>query len=120
MPGSFRCGTEHQHRAVQELIKTGAADLSLEEVGHQPGIDALDFAGANGGFHLVEVGPLGADDHAVDGVFVQQFNEPLHGLKIEIQLAQNLDGVVRFSLEIGAHARGFLSGAHEDAAPPVL
>ena len=42
-----------------------------EKIGDEPDLDAFQFAGADDVFDLLEIGVLGAQDHAVDGMIVE-------------------------------------------------
>ena len=71
LPVGVGCRPEHQHRPAEQIIHRCARDLGLEEIGNQPGFHPFQLADLDHLFHLPEVGVRRAQDHPVDGMFVQ-------------------------------------------------
>ena len=59
------------------FVETGAGDLRRKKIRDEPGLDALDFAELDDVFDALELRVLGADQHAADGMFVEQFDQHL-------------------------------------------
>ena len=71
----FRRCSKNQQRFPAEIVHSGPGDGGLYEVGHQPGLDAFDFAGHNRFFDFTECGLGDVEDHATDGVAVQHLGK---------------------------------------------
>ena len=120
LPGGVRGAAKDQDRLAVKIVEAGARDLRLEEVRDQPDLDALEFAGADGGLDLLEVGAVGADDDAAGGVFVQHLNQPLDGGLVEVQLVHDVNAVERVRVHLPAQPGHFIAGGGHDEAAPVL
>ena len=62
---------KNEQRAAQQF-KGGAGDFVLKKSACKADLDALKFAGADNIFDLLEVGVLGAQDDAEDGMIMQR------------------------------------------------
>ena len=94
LPGGFRRGAKDQQGMAEQFIQTRARDLRSKKVGHEPGIDALEFADFDDAFDPLEIRLFGADDDAAGGMLVEQFNELLQGGFDKVKLAHDFDAFV--------------------------
>ncbi len=92
----------------------------LKKVGHQPGFDAFQFAGPDGGFDLLEIGVLRAEDHAVDGMFVEHVRELLDRGFSEAQFADHRDPLVQSFLQFAPEPGNFGMRADQEETALVL
>ncbi len=118
-PGGFGRGAENQQGASEQFVEARARNLRGEKVGEEPDLDAFEFANLDDVLYLLEIGVLAAQDHAVDGVVVEQLDELCNGVG-QIELRDDGNGFIFAPLQFPAHAGGFLFRADEDEAAFVL
>jgi hypothetical protein len=54
-PGNFRRRAKHEHRSRAHHVEVGPRDAGLDEIGHEPRLDAFDFARGDGFLNAVQL-----------------------------------------------------------------
>ncbi len=97
--GDSRRGAIDEQRLPRELVELHVGEERLNEVGGNPRLDALGFAGQQRLAHLRQDRLVQAEDHDVDHLVVQRVDEALEAFPAQVKLGANLEVLPRLREE---------------------
>ena len=108
LKGNIRRGLKNEHGTLLQLIQRHAREAGFKKVSHEPGFESFQFTSLNGFLDFTRIGVPGVDDNARGGMLVEQMCEPIHGVGIEIQFADNFDAFLRLAVQFLAEFAGIV------------